>query len=183
MCCVPGCGVTDIPALKAVRSDRLTRNQRRILEQHHIVGMHEGGTLTLCLNHHAMLSFEQAFWPNQLREKNRSPVAFIFSFIQALIDCLRLLCSDSRVPDFLSRLWGTYTEMRLEQNFLNEADFDLKLVITAQKLIEEVAQCKLIDPEFFKKFADRLAICKILHPDFCELLVEFHIIRSLENHE
>lgn len=165
-CCIPGCGVTDIVALKPVRKNQLTRKQRTLLEEHHVIGLHEGGTIILCLNHHARLSFEQALWSDELNKKDRGPAAIIFTFPQAVIDCLPLLCSDERVHDFSSQLWGIYVEKKLKDGVLNEVDFQ-KLAVEAQKLIEGIAQGKCIDPELFPKFAEKFCNGKILIPNLC----------------
>jgi hypothetical protein len=54
--------------------DMLRRAHRAIVEKHHILGLHEGPIIVLCLNHHAKLTAAARLWPKRLLESNRNPL-------------------------------------------------------------------------------------------------------------
>ncbi|MCF8566994.1 hypothetical protein LLE49_19935 [Alicyclobacillus tolerans] len=47
------------------------RKVKRLLEKHHIAGLHEGITVNLCRNCHAMLTDQQLTWDDVYRQRDR----------------------------------------------------------------------------------------------------------------
>lgn len=95
------CGQEDIFALKSMK---LTRS---IIEEHHIPGHHEGETIPVCLNCHAILTNEQLDWPKEAFEDNRTPemqAVFFFLGLAAILTLLAVWCSKHAMVlyDFVS---------------------------------------------------------------------------------
>jgi hypothetical protein len=54
--------------------DMLRRAHRAIVEKHHILGLHEGPIIILCLNHHAKLTIAARLWPARVLVRDRGPL-------------------------------------------------------------------------------------------------------------
>jgi hypothetical protein len=54
--------------------DMLCRAHRTIVERHHILGLHEGPIIILCLNHHAKLTAVSRSWPKRSLAVDRNPL-------------------------------------------------------------------------------------------------------------
>lgn len=66
-----------------------------VLEEHHIAGRkHSGITLTVCANHHAILSKMQGSWPKDWLRKGQPAYKRVAFFLRGASDIFRLMSDE-----------------------------------------------------------------------------------------
>ncbi|MDA8336467.1 MAG: hypothetical protein M0Z41_16015 [Peptococcaceae bacterium] len=99
------CGESDIVALTLVSKNQLShREQKCLLEIHHIAGRHEGDTIVVCQNCHVKLSNAQIYWPKKLMEKNRTRGCQMLAELFGIGDIFGLKYSDPLLGLFKDNL-------------------------------------------------------------------------------
>ena len=82
------CQQKDINTLITGKLNDLSGKTRSLLEEHHIAGAHQGETIIICRNCHAILTDSQLDWPNNLLDKDRSFLEKAIAFFMGLTNIL-----------------------------------------------------------------------------------------------
>lgn len=82
------CGETEITALSSVKLDS---KLKKLLEEHHIAGGHNGESITVCRNCHAKLSDNQLDWFEGTLKSDRTPEMKAVAFFMGLAALFTLL--------------------------------------------------------------------------------------------
>jgi len=129
--------------LTTTRVNQFTPGQRALLEEHHIAGLHEGPTIILCQNCHAKFSYEQNFWSDELKQKDRGPATFLQACAQANLDALGIFLSDERIIAYLGKVLKLGREADSKGESFHVDD--------VYRLFEEAFNSCLIDPDGLKE--------------------------------
>jgi hypothetical protein len=87
VCCICGYSVPE----------GLTKTKRELVEQHHLMGRHEGPWVYLCRNHHAELTDVQRDHDPRLLRADRDDKTRLAAFLRGLADFFELLARALRL--------------------------------------------------------------------------------------
>jgi hypothetical protein len=138
-CCI--CGYAGIAALTKFQTERLTQKSRSILQEHHVAGLHEGGTIIVCLTHHAELTNDQLHWPDDLKRKDRDSATYLHALAKGCFDSLAYWFPDRRFRTFAAKVYKKTIEAMNRGGMISARD--------VQTCAEEAFRCCFLDAEPF----------------------------------